>query len=436
MAAPRDAAQPAPDGAVERSFPRPTPRVAVVLAVAALATVAAHLATPLVAAIVVATVTATVVDGVAARRAPAAFEVVAPATLARRSSAPLEVRCTSSAHVARLTQPLGPALLASSTETAGASLLTTVTGVDRGTHELRGPVARVLGPLGLASVDVASTVSRSIQVLPDLPGARREAMRRRGSVRDAGAAVRRRGLGTEFDSIRDYDPGDDVRFVNWMATSRSGRPMTNQFRVDENRDLVCLLDAGRLMCAPAGSATRLDVALDAMCVLGVAADDAGDRVGATAFSDRVLRLVEPSRRGTAAVVEACFDLQAVEVESDFLLAFQQVAGRKRSIVAVFSDLVDPAAARTILEAIPILVRRHEVLLVRCVDEDLARVAVAAPRDYDDVLRAAVALGLLDAHRDVVRHATALGAQVVEAPPPVLGTACAAAYVRLKALARV
>ena len=85
---------------------------------------------------------------------------------------------------------------------------------------------------------------------------------------------------------------------------------------------------------------------------------------------------------------------------------------------------------------PIVVRRHEVIVATALDEDLVVAATSMPRDYHDVLRASVALELLDAHRTVVRQLTALGAQLVEAPPARLGPALVAAYVRLKSLARV
>ena len=155
--------------------------------------------------------------------------------------------------------------------------------------------------------------------------------------------------------------------------------MTNQYRIDDNRDLLCLVDAGRLMASPVEGATRLDIALDALAVLAVAAEDAGDRVGTVAFAGDVLRQLEPRRRGAEPVVRALFDLEPIEVESDYDRAFQSVAGRKRSLVALFTDLVDPAAARTLLSVMPVLARRHVVMVVSCRDPDLYDALATAPR---------------------------------------------------------
>ena len=212
--------------------------------------------------------------------------------------------------------------------------------------------------------------------------------------------------------------------------------MTNQYRIDDNRDLLCLVDAGRLMVSPVAGATRLDIALDAVAVLAVAADDAGDRVGAVAFAGDVLRQLEPRRRGAEQVVHALFDLEPVEVESDYDRAFQAVAGRKRALVALFTDLVDAAAARTLLSVMPILARRHVVMVVSCADLDLQVAITGKPNDLRDVLRASVSIDLLVARRRTIALLQRLGAVVVEADPQSLGPACATAYAGIKSTGRL
>ena len=107
--------------------------------------------------------------------------------------------------------------------------------------------ARPLGPHGRRA--------RRVRVFPDLQTARRLALAvARGRFRDQGATARGPlGLGTEFELIRDYEPDDDIRQVNWRATARLGRPMSNQYRLEQDRDLLLLIDAGRLSAAPLGA---------------------------------------------------------------------------------------------------------------------------------------------------------------------------------------
>src|SRR5262249_57975729 len=137
-----------------------------------------------------------------------------------------------------------------------------------------------------------------VLVYPDLPAARRLASAvRAGKFRDEG--LRRRGplgLGTEFESVRDYSPDDDIRQMNWRATARLERPMSNQYRIERDRDVVCVIDCGRLMAAPFADRTRLDAALDAAVAVAAGADVLGGRCGGIAFAGEVFRS-PPPRRG-------------------------------------------------------------------------------------------------------------------------------------------
>src|SRR6185503_8479875 len=121
----------------------------------------------------------------------------------------------------------------------------------RGRHLLPAPAVRVAGPLRLGRWDHRAGDDTEVAVYPDLPAARRLAVAvREGRFRVEGQMRRGPlGLGTEFESVRDYSPDDDIRQVNWLATARLGRPMSNQYRIERDRDVVCVIDCGRLMAA-------------------------------------------------------------------------------------------------------------------------------------------------------------------------------------------
>jgi uncharacterized protein (DUF58 family) len=212
--------------------------------------------------------------------------------------------------------------------------------------------------------------------------------------------------------------------------------MSNQYRVEENRDLMCVVDTGRLMASPAGPVTRLDVALDALTTLAVAAEEAGDRVGAMAFDATVNRQLSPRRRGAETVVRALFDLEASEIESDYDRAFAAVGRHRRALAAVFTDLVDESVSRSLLAACPMLTRRHAVLIATCRDLDLAGAVTDTPHDVLDVFRAAVAVDMLASRDRAAAMLRSMGATVVEAAPEKLGAACVHAYLVLKQRGRV
>ena len=417
---------------------RPSRWAAVLILAIAVATVALGLPVGVAIAALAVSLGCIGTDMVMARRCTPTIVRTDLPILARQVPVPFSVEATiERARPDRLRQPVPAELGALPSEARGNRLSATFVGRHRGVHTLPPTVIRVAGPLGLATSDHVVGTSEVVTVYPDLPRARRLALaRRRGRMNDEGRIRNRLGLGTEFESIRDYSPGDDIRQVNWLATARSGRPMTNQYRVDENRDLICLVDAGRLMASPVGSATRLDIALDAVAVLAVAAEEAGDRVGTTAFAGDILGNLAPRRRGAETVVRALFDLEPTEVESDYERAFQSVSGRKRSLIVLFTDLVDAAAGRTLIAAVPTLVRKHVIVLATCEDPDLRAALTTAPEGSRDVMRAGVSLSLLTARRQRVALLRAMGADVVEAGPLTLGPSCVNAYARLKQRARL
>ncbi len=304
---------------------------------------------------------------------------------------------------------------------------------------------RVEGPLGLAAWHHEAAGEAELLVYPDLRGARRLVLGvREGRFRDPGTLARGPlGLGTEFESVRDYLPDDDVRQVNWPATARAGRPMSNQYRIEQDRDVLCLLDCGRLMSAPVASTTgaavgltRLDAAVDAAAAVALVADELGDRCGGVAFDDRVRRRLRARRNGGAAVVRALFDLEPGGVDSDYELAFRMAAGGKRALVVVLTDLLDEAAARALVAAVPVLARHHALVVASCADPDLAELVRRPPRSVAGVHAMAVAVEVLDARARVVAQLRRAGAQVLEAPAGQLAAACVRAYLAVKRRARM
>jgi uncharacterized protein (DUF58 family) len=220
--------------------------------------------------------------------------------------------------------------------------------------------------------------------------------------------------------------------------------MSNQYRIERDRDVVCVVDCGRLMAAPflAGSVgggrdrTRLDAALDAAVAVAAVADVLGDRCGAIAFAGEVMRSLPPRRAGARDVVSALFDLEPVPVESDYELAFAQIRGVKRAFVLVLTDLLEESAAQPLVEALPVLARRHSVAVAGSADPDLDAAVRSEPHVASDVYRAAVALDVLAARARAAARLQHAGATVIEAPPTILAATCVRTYLRAKWLARL
>jgi len=223
--------------------------------------------------------------------------------------------------------------------------------------------------------------------------------------------------------------------------------MSNQYRIEQDRDVVCLLDAGRLMAAPlrrAGDSdtdpapriTRLDAAVDAVTMVALVADELGDRCGVTVYDSEIRRRLPPRRAGGKAVVRTILDIEPTLVDSDHDLAFRAVGGVKRALIVVLTDLVDEAAARSLLDAVPVLARRHAVVVASVRDPDLDAPLTQSPQTPREVYAGAVALDVLDGRARVVERLRHQGATVIEASPALLGEACVRAYLQLKSRARL
>jgi uncharacterized protein (DUF58 family) len=189
------------------------------------------------------------------------------------------------------------------------------------------------------------------------------------------------------------------------------------------------------MAAPLGDRTRLDAALDAVTAVALVADELGDRGGAIAFDAALRARVAPGRARGATVVEALFDLEPSAVDSDYELAFRAVTRAKRAFVLVLTDLLEEAAARPLVAAVPVLARRHAVTVASASDPDLSARVGTPPQREADVLVAAVAVDVLEARRRAAALVRRAGAQVVEGPPGALPAACVDAYLRAKARLR-
>ena len=407
----------------------PTPRLAYALVAAGAVVVA--LGTVIGSIAVAVIVAGYVVDGLQLRQEPNVARTV-PSLLQRLHSVALEVRATDSRAGRTLLHQASVPDLELANQTDVTVLDTSLRAIRRGHHTLPPVTVRSVGPLGLAARQREMCGPHDVAVYPDVIGARRIA---RAVATGRFSSGRRRqgpiGIGTEFESIRDYTADDDIRHVNWRATMRTGKPMTNTFRIDQDRDVICVVDSGRLMTAPIGEHTRLDIAVDACAAIAHTADALGDRSGVVAFSDRILRSLPPSRRAAGAVVEAIHDLEPSPVESNYQIAFRAVGRSKRSLVVLFTDLFEESAAMPLLEALPVLSRNHAVIVAYVRDDDVHEAVTEPIAAEESPYRAVVALDALRARQAAVTRLRHRGVTVIEAAADDLPAAAVGAYLNLK-----
>ncbi len=309
---------------------------------------------------------------------------------------------------------------------------------------------RSLGPLGLAGrqrrhtrlVDGrrVQTAPWTVRVLPPFTSRKflPEKLARLRQI-DGLVTIHRRGQGTEFDSLREYVDGDDVRSIDWRATARRDTVVVRTWRPERDRRLICVLDTGRTAAARVGDAPRLDAALDACLLLAAVAARAGDRVDLVAADRRVRASVEAAAHHEvlAKLVAAMATLEPSLVETDASLLVTEVLRRvrKRSLVVLFTALDGAAIDEGLLPVLPALTARHAVVLAAVGDPRIAELAAGrgdAPAVYD----AAAAERALGERRRITAALRRRGVEVVDAPPETFASAVADAYLALKAAGRL
>ncbi|MFW5878850.1 MAG: DUF58 domain-containing protein, partial [Myxococcota bacterium] len=203
----------------------------------------------------------------------------------------------------------------------------------RGAYSFGDLYVRLTGPLGLCGADRIAMASVGVKVYPDLRGAGRLLLS--GGARDLVSQgvrlVRREGEGSELSALRDYEPGDSYRDVDWKATARRDEPIVRAREPERSQTLLVCVDAGRLMAARTGGLSKLDHAVNAALLLSFVALRCDDRVGLLLFADEVLAWVPPGkgRLQYGRILEALYGAQASLTYVDYRELVRTVLARQQ-----------------------------------------------------------------------------------------------------------
>lgn len=328
-----------------------------------------------------------------------------------------------------------------------ATLTTTLSPTRRGDRPAVRVTLRAYGPLGLTYRQLRRARTESmtprwtLRVLPRFESRRHlpEKLAKLRTVEGA-TAIRGRGQGTEFDALREYVVGDDVRSIDWRATARRNDVVVRTWRPERSRRVVCVLDTGRTSAVRVGDVPRLDHAIDAALLLAAVAEKAGDQVDLIAADERVRAQVTRTggRNLLPKLVDALAPLHPAVAETDFELVSSEVlrTERKRSLIVLFTALEPGALGEGLLPVLPRLAARHSVLIAALhdpvIDEMIATEPVSAPTVYRRVAG-------LRAREDRDRVSKALsrhGVRVLDASAGTFASAVTDIYLELKATGRL
>jgi uncharacterized protein (DUF58 family) len=317
----------------------------------------------------------------------------------------------------------------------------------RGERRAAHVTVRAFGPLRLAARQATIEAPAAIRVLPPFHS-RRHLPSRLARLRelDGRTAVMVRGQGTEFDSLREYVRGDDVRSIDWRATARrSGSDaagpslVVRTWRPERDRRVVIIQDTGRTAAARIADEPRLDTGFESALLLSALATRAGDRVDYAMWDRRVRGRVQgatgPELLSRLVDTMAPVEPELLETDWSTVPALVREITSRHALVVLLTAIDAPGASRGLLSIMGQLTRRHTVVVASVTDPAVLD-ATRDRRDRAEVYRAAAAeRALLDTAR-VSAALRQLGAEVVTGAPADLPPALADRYIALKAAGRL
>ncbi len=318
-----------------------------------------------------------------------------------------------------------------------AALLYGLTPPKRGRFTFGLIAVRYLSRWGLAWAQTSIGENLTVKVYPNMRRAREAELKALGA-RSLVSSHRRsswRGEGREFESLRDYVRGDELRHVSWTATARRGKLVTRQYQIERDQTILVAIDAGRLMTARIENETKLDLAVHAALSLMSAAARGGDNSGLLVFG-RQIKAYLPPKRGSEhldAVLEALHAIEPEMIEPSYARAFEYIAAntKRRALVVVLTDLVDEEGSRDLLTSLKLLRPRHLPLVVTIGDRDLKGVVREEPSDARELFTQSVAEEIITQRETALRLVEAQGGLALDVTAAALAPALLETYLRVK-----
>lgn len=326
------------------------------------------------------------------------------------------------------------------------AIRTGLTPIRRGERKAVHVTIRSFGPMRLAARQATMGAPGAIRVLPPFHS-RKHLPSRLARLRelDGRTSVMIRGQGTEFDSLREYVRGDDVRSIDWRATARRQDPqggqllMVRTWRPERDRRVVIVIDSGRTSAARIAGEPRIDTAFESALLLAALATRAGDRVDLLIFDRRVRGRVQgasgPELLSRMVDTMATVDPELIEPDWSAVPGLVRSVTSQHALVVIATAIDAPGASRGLLAVLPQLTRRHTVVVSSVTDPDVLAATRDRSRRTEVYLAAAAERALLDQSR-VAAAIRQLGGDVVTGSPSDLPPALADRYIALKAAGRL
>jgi len=369
--------------------------------------------------------------------APAAFETESDVTVVVRNSGARAVYARVVDDTPETFRAIPPDVEIRATARGEGSATYPILPKERGDARFGRAYVRCQTVLRVAERWNAVELSQKVRVYPNLQQAQRAALYliRSRQVQMERRLRRQRGRGREFESLREFRPGDEYREICWTASARRGHLVTKVNQVERSQTVWIVLDAGRLLRARIAGPSKLDYAVGAALSLAHVALLSGDNVGMLAYGRRVQQRVPPGK-GTAhlrVLVESLAMVRAEWSEADHLRATETLlyAQKRRSLIVWLTDLAETPATPEVIEGAMQVSHRHLVLFGVISQPELNALGRAVPQNVQEMYEHAAAIEMIHRRELLLSRLRQQGILALELPPGTLATTVVNRYLDIK-----
>ncbi len=295
---------------------------------------------------------------------------------------------------------------------------------------------RWYSPWGLVQRQTTWDLDHKVSILPNVHAVKAAALQINSRDAFHGTKIQKhRGDGTEFDALKEYVPGFDLRSIDWKHSARHRKLVCKEFQVERNHNVILAFDTGHLMTRPLDGLPQLDHMINAGLLLGFMALRGGDRVGLYGFDAKVRMHAEPLGGNQAFnhLQSNCAKLDYQYNETNFTLGLSNLMGKlqRRSLIVLYTDFVDTVTAELMIENVTRLAKRHLIIFVTLEDRELADVANQRPSSINEIAKSVVADDFLRDRQVVFERLRRLGVHCLQAPAASVSAALVERYLEIK-----
>lgn len=244
------------------------------------------------------------------------------------------------------------------------------------------------------------------------------------------------GMGTEFESLKEYNEGDDYRKINWLATARMNKLIVNSYEPEKNQQIFIMLDSSRVMNSEINNIKKLDYAVNSSFLLTDVAIKKGDNTGLLVFDSCVRRFVKPGKgQGQFQLIaENLYNVEENLVTADYKGALEYLNRyqKRRSLLCIFTELFNTDEALSLANALKGLAQRHMPLIITIKDMRLYEIADSQVKDSNDVYMKAAAIKLIREREKIQKIFQSVGIPSLDVPPDKLSIEVVNKYLNIKA----